>query len=79
MKARANRRAAESKTELAPMNKQLHSKKETAKAIGVSIRTIDNLIAKQAIPSIRIGSRRLFRIDRVIEALEAGAAAPVSR
>ena len=72
----ANLRVIEPKPESTHMSRQLYSKKETAKALGISVRTIDNLIARKVIPSIRIGSRRLFRIERVIAALESGAAAP---
>lgn len=56
--------------------KLFHSKKETAVALGVSERTIDNMVQRDQIPSIKIGTRRLFDLSEVVAALKAGAAVP---
>jgi excisionase family DNA binding protein len=37
--------------------------KEAARFLGVSKRTLDSLVAKNEIPSYRIGSRRLYRLS----------------
>ena len=55
----------------------LVSKNDTAKAVSVSPRTIDNLVKAGKIRSVRIGSRRLFDLDEVIADLKAGNADPV--
>ena len=41
------------------MNKILVSKKEAAAALGVSLRTVENLIASKQLDARRIGRRRL--------------------
>ncbi len=48
----------------------LASKKEIAHAVNLSTRTIDHLVTKSIIPSIKVGRRRLFDIREVIEALK---------
>ena len=58
------------------MINNLSNKQEVAKATCLSPRTIDNLVASAAIPSVRVGSRRLFVIEDVIAALISGAADP---
>lgn len=59
------------------MQKQtLQSKGETAKAVSLSPRTIDNLVRDGKIPSVRVGTRRLFDVDEVIASLKAGSADP---
>lgn len=57
-------------------NQTLASKNDTAKALSVSPRTVDYLVKQGRIPSVRIGSRRLFDLADVIEALKAGSAEP---
>ncbi|WP_430454720.1 helix-turn-helix transcriptional regulator [Rhodopirellula europaea] len=47
---------------------------EMARLAGVSRATLDRLRAAEAIPSVLIGSRRLYRAARVIAALESGPA-----
>ena len=57
--------------------KTLLNKTETAIALGVCTRTIDNLVNRGQIPSVQIGTRRLFDIDDVLAAIKAGGASPV--
>jgi len=47
------------------MEKLLLSKKEAAIAIGVSIRTLENMIAIREIPTRRIGRRRLIESQQL--------------
>jgi len=54
----------------------LKSKKELSSAIGVSTRAIDHLVAAGKIPSVRLGTRRLFDIAEVIAVLKTGVASP---
>ena len=49
---------------------RLSTIKETAKALRVSTRTVNAMLANGTIPSVRIGRRRLFNVARVIESLE---------
>jgi excisionase family DNA binding protein len=58
------------------MDRKLFSKVEVSKAIGLSTRTLDKLVAAGKIPSIRVGTRRLFEIDAVTAALKSGVATP---
>jgi excisionase family DNA binding protein len=51
------------------MKNQFHTKSEVAKATSLSARTIDRLVASGAIPSIKVGSRRLFILEDVLAAL----------
>ena len=48
--------------------------KETAKALGVSTRTVNTLVQRGEIPSVKVGGLRRFRIDAVLAALEATSA-----
>lgn len=57
------------KTESAP---RLSTIAETAEALRLSTRTVKAMIAAGTIPSIKIGSRRLFNLPRVITHLESG-------
>ncbi len=59
-------------------SKILRSKIETAKAISISPRTLDNLVRDGKVPSVRIGTRRLFDLDDVTAALKSGCAAPAA-
>jgi excisionase family DNA binding protein len=45
------------------------TKKELAEALRLSIRTIDNLVREQRIPSFKIGASRRFDVTDVIAAL----------
>ena len=56
--------------------KKLVSIKETAWAVSLSTRTIDNLVKRDQIPSIKCGRRRLFDIEEVTAALKQGNASP---
>ncbi|MFI5094764.1 MAG: helix-turn-helix domain-containing protein [Candidatus Acidiferrales bacterium] len=47
------------------MEKLLFSKKEAAVAIGVSIRTLENMISIGEIPTRRIGRRRLIESQQL--------------
>ncbi|MDF1853610.1 MAG: helix-turn-helix domain-containing protein [Verrucomicrobiales bacterium] len=51
------------------MNDKFHTKSEVADATGLSIRTIERLVESGAIPSLKIGGRRLFVLEDVIAAL----------
>lgn len=42
------------------MEKLLCSKREAAEALGCSVRTIENLIARKALVSRRVGRRRMI-------------------
>jgi excisionase family DNA binding protein len=55
---------------------QLLSKPEIAKALSLSTRTLDKLVAAGKIPSVRVGTRRLFDPEEVTAALKSGVAAP---
>jgi len=57
-------------------NAYLTSKSEIAKALGLSTRTIDKLVASGKIPSVRVGTRRLFDPGDVTSALKSGVASP---
>jgi excisionase family DNA binding protein len=48
--------------------------KETARALGVSTRTVNTLVQRGQIPSVKVGGLRRFRIDAVLAALEAASA-----
>jgi excisionase family DNA binding protein len=52
------------------------SKTEIAKALTLSTRTIEKLVAAGKIPSVRVGSRRLFDPEAVTAALKTGVASP---
>ena len=54
------------------MSNKLNSKKDTAAAVSISTRTLDTLVKQGRVPSIKIGSRRLFDIPEVIAALKSG-------
>jgi len=56
--------------------KYLLSKIEIAKALSLSTRSIDNLVSSGRIPSVRVGTRRLFDPEEVTAALKSGVAAP---
>ena len=43
---------------------------ETAKALRVSVRTVNTMLANGTIPSVRIGRRRLFNVATIIDLLE---------
>ncbi|MDF1659656.1 MAG: helix-turn-helix domain-containing protein [Verrucomicrobiales bacterium] len=59
------------------MNKHyLLSKAEIAKALSLSTRAIDSLVASGKIPSVRVGTRRLFDPEEITEALKSGVASP---
>ena len=47
----------------------LSTKKETASALRVCDRTVDTLVAIDAIPSVQIGNRRLFFLPDVLNAI----------
>lgn len=42
------------------MERLLCSKREASEAIGCSVRTIENLIARKQLPSRRVGRRRMI-------------------
>ncbi|MEX2578953.1 MAG: excisionase family DNA-binding protein [Verrucomicrobiales bacterium] len=56
--------------------KYLDSKSELAKALTLSTRTIDKLVAAEKIPSVKVGTRRLFDPEEVTAALKSGVASP---
>jgi excisionase family DNA binding protein len=58
------------------MTRHLTDKPGLAKALTISIRSIDKLVSAGKIPSIRVGTRRLFDPEEVTAALKAGVAAP---
>jgi excisionase family DNA binding protein len=43
-----------------PIEKLLLSKREAAEALGVSVRTIENMIARKQLVSRRLGKRRMI-------------------
>jgi excisionase family DNA binding protein len=49
---------------------RLHNIKQTAKALGITTRTVNRLVSRSEIPSVKIGARRLFDLHEVIEALK---------
>lgn len=51
-------------------SEKLLTRKETARALGISIRSLDGLVSNKTIPSVRAGRRRLFDIRDVIGALK---------
>jgi excisionase family DNA binding protein len=48
----------------------LLTRKELAKKLGCSPRTVDRMVAGKCIPAIRIGHLCRFRLDSVLAALE---------
>lgn len=48
----------------------LSTVKESATALRISIRTLNTLIARDEMPSLKIRNRRLFNLPRVIASLE---------
>jgi excisionase family DNA binding protein len=56
--------------------RSLTDKPGIAKALTLSTRTIDKLVAAGKIPSVRVGTRRLFDPEEVTAALKSGVAAP---
>ncbi len=56
--------------------KYLVSKSELAKALSISTRSVDKLVASKRIPSVQIGTRRLFDAEAVTESLKSGVASP---
>jgi len=58
------------------MTRHLTDKPGLAKALTISIRSIDKLVAAGKIPSVRVGTRRLFDPEEVTAALKTGVAAP---
>jgi excisionase family DNA binding protein len=48
------------------MDKLLMSKREAAEALGCSVRTIENLIARKQLASRRLGKRRMIPSSEVI-------------
>jgi excisionase family DNA binding protein len=56
--------------------KLFSSKQEIAKALSLSTRTLDKLVAAGKIPSVRVGTRRLFDPEAVTAALKTGVASP---
>jgi excisionase family DNA binding protein len=57
-------------------NRSLTDKPGIAKALTLSIRSIDKLVAAGKIPSVRVGTRRLFDPEAVKAALVSGVASP---
>jgi excisionase family DNA binding protein len=49
------------------MEKILCSKREAAEALGCSIRTIENLIARKALVSRRVGRRRMIPCAALVQ------------
>jgi len=47
------------------MNRLLHSKKDAAFILSVSLRTINNLIVAKELPTVRIGSRVLISAEEL--------------
>ena len=54
----------------------LANKGTVLKAVPVSPRTLDYLVKAGKIPSVRVGSRRLYDVADVIAALKSGSADP---
>jgi excisionase family DNA binding protein len=49
------------------MEKLLYSKKEASEILGVSVRTIENLLARKLLVSRRVGRRRLIPCAALIQ------------
>jgi excisionase family DNA binding protein len=58
MQEHENDRTAPHKAVVQPL---LHSKRDTATLLSLSVRTIDNLITRKQLPVIRIGGRVMIR------------------
>lgn len=58
------------------MERKLFSKVEMSKALSLSTRTLDKLVAAGKVPSIRVGTRRLFDPEAVTATLKSGVASP---
>lgn len=50
-------------------SRRLANRDEMAALLGVSLPTLDRLVARANLPSIQIGTRRLFDVDRVFDSL----------
>lgn len=55
----------------APVFPTLLTRKEAAPALRISVRALDNLTKKRIIPCYRLGGKVLYRLDRVMAALDA--------
>ncbi len=52
-----------------PSTARLVNRKELSAALGVSVPTIDRMVRQTAVPSTRIGKRRLFDVEQVRKAI----------
>ena len=57
-------------------SRYLADKNQMSKALSHSTRTLDKLVAAGKIPSVRVGTRRLFDPEAVTAALKSGVASP---
>jgi len=46
-------------------NRLLYSRRETAKLLGISLRSVDHLLANDRLRSVRVGGRRLISRDHL--------------
>jgi excisionase family DNA binding protein len=52
------------------LDKEVLNKKETSEYLGISLRHLDNLVSRRAIPFSRVGGRIVFRKKRLIQYLD---------
>ncbi len=52
-----------------PSTASLVNRKELSAALGVSVPTIDRMVRQKAVPSTKIGTRRLFDVEQVRRAI----------
>lgn len=60
-----------STTDLSPQKPALLTRKECAPAINVSVRKLDEMTKERQVPCFRLGGKVLYRLDRVLAALDA--------
>lgn len=49
----------------------LLTRKQTAQAISISVRKLDDMTKRRQVPCFKLGGKILYRLDRVMAALDA--------
>ena len=65
-------------TQPCPSNPILNDREETARLLNLSTSTLDKLVRQSLVPSIQVGTKRLFDLQDVANALKAIPKAPTS-
>ena len=54
------------------VNRLMYSRKEAAKLLNISLRSLDGLLANERLSSVRIGGRRLITSDALLNLAGSG-------